>query len=610
MLLQNLLKKFLKSVSSKFPPTNSTPIFKADSGASQHYIRATDAHILQNSCPVAGPSVYLPDMEKITATHKGFLPISNLTSTATQAHVFPALKSASLLSLGQLCDDDCTILLNKYSLHVFKNLQRILFGVRNRQDGLWNISLPPPTRQFANVIIHKRTTKKDLIAFFHAACFSPTKATLLKAITNGNFSSWPGLTTENVTKYLGMTIPTAYGHLKQERQGLQSTASSADLTDHFPLHRQSIEKTHQIFVQMTPFQPTEKAYADITGCFPYMSSRGNQYFLVVYDYDSNAILVELLKSRTGADIKNAYMTIYQKLASRGCAPKTFILDNEISHELTSAFTKKQIAYQLVPPEVHRRNAAERAIQTWKRHFISGLCSVDPEFPMSEWDRLVRQGELTLNLLRNSRVNPRLSAWAYVFGPFNFNSTPLAPPGTKVVVHIKPHKRASWDPHGIEGFYTGPALHHYRCYTCYIPKTRSERITDTVTYIPSKIPIPAFDANAHLQQALDDILHIIKNPPKNMPFLTAGDEINNAIRLVAELLQRSTARQSQFNEKLDPNLVDKISSYYRQKLFRARPTMRYHLRGCRHNIRKPIPYRYRIPSITRQRQFRGCKKQIF
>ena len=65
-----------------------------------------------------------------------------------------------------------------------------------------------------------------------------------------------------------------------------------------------------------------------------------------------------------------------------------------------------------------------------------------KFPLREWDRLIPQAIITLNLCRNARVNPRISAYAYVFGPFDFNKTPLAPPGTKVVVHAKPTDRAT------------------------------------------------------------------------------------------------------------------------------------------------------------------------
>ena len=95
-------------------PSSNQFLLKADSGASQHYIRPQDCTMLQNMKDVSGPSVYLPDMTKITADRTGLLPIPHLSSSARSAHVFPNLKSASLLSLGQLCDDDCLILLNKY----------------------------------------------------------------------------------------------------------------------------------------------------------------------------------------------------------------------------------------------------------------------------------------------------------------------------------------------------------------------------------------------------------------------------------------------------------------------------------------------------------------
>ena len=77
--------------------------------------------------------------------------------------------------------------------------------------------------------------------------------------------------------------------------------------------------------------------------------------------------------------------------------------------------KENITYQLVPPQIHRPNLAERAIQTFKNHLKAGLATVDPDFPLAEWDRLIPQANITLNLLRSARVNPKLSAYAYIFG---------------------------------------------------------------------------------------------------------------------------------------------------------------------------------------------------
>jgi hypothetical protein len=81
------------------------------------------------------------------------------------------------------------------------------------------------------------------------------------------------------------------------------------------------------------------------------------------------------------------------------------------------------------------------------------------------------------------MNPKLSAWAQFNGPYNFNRTPIAPPGINVLVYIDPDSRGSWGTHAIEGHYIGPALEHYRCYQVYIPSTRAECITDTLEWLP-------------------------------------------------------------------------------------------------------------------------------
>ena len=52
--------------------------------------------------------------------------------------------------------------------------------------------------------------------------------------------------------------------------------------------------------------------------------------------------------------------------------------------------KENINYQLVPPKTHQSNAAERGVQTYKNHLKAGLASVDPTFPVKEWDRLIPQ----------------------------------------------------------------------------------------------------------------------------------------------------------------------------------------------------------------------------
>jgi hypothetical protein len=147
-----------------------------------------------------------------------------------------------------------------------------------------------------------------------------------------------------------------------------------------------------------------------------------------------------------------------------------------------------------------------------------LCSVDRDFPIHLWDRLLPQALLTLNLLRGSRINPKLSAYAQIHGTFDHNRTPLAPPGIRVMVHQKPSTRLSWGTHAIDGWYIGPALESYRCYRVWIWETRMERICDTLEWFPTKVNLPTVSNTDLILAALQDILRILQNPlpDKSLP----------------------------------------------------------------------------------------------
>jgi hypothetical protein len=143
--------------------------------------------------------------------------------------------------------------------------------------------------------------------------------------------------------------------------------------------------------------------------------------MVCYIYDCNYVKVVPMKSRSASEWVKAYDTIHQELTVKGFKPKLQTLDNEASTALKNFFTVNDIAYQLVPPHCHRRNAAEHAIRTFKEHFVAGISSVDPSFPMHLWDRLLPQAEITLNLLRTSRLHPQLSAAAHYHGLVDYNN---------------------------------------------------------------------------------------------------------------------------------------------------------------------------------------------
>ena len=125
----------------------------------------------------------------MTAHIKGLLPLQHLSTQAKMAHVFNDLKSAFLISLGRLCDDGCKIVLTKTHLEAWKDKRLVLQGLRNNNDGLWDIPLPQNSNSFSNfqthmkfsesphtckqilnVVINKKSTISNLMKFLHACC--------------------------------------------------------------------------------------------------------------------------------------------------------------------------------------------------------------------------------------------------------------------------------------------------------------------------------------------------------------------------------------------------------------------------------------------------------
>jgi hypothetical protein len=85
-------------------------------------------------------------------------------------------------------------------------------------------------------------------------------------------------------------------------------------------------------------------------------------------------------------------------------------------------------------------------------FISALSGVPNSFPINQWEELLPQTVLTLNMLRQSNVAPNILAWAYHNGSFDYNRMPIAPMGCEVKFHIKPARRKSFGEHSEDGFY--------------------------------------------------------------------------------------------------------------------------------------------------------------
>jgi hypothetical protein len=134
----------------------------------------------------------------------------------------------------------------------------------------------------------------------------------------------------------------------------------------------------------------------------------------------------------------------------------------------------------------------------------------------------------------------LSAHASLFGHYDFNRVPLAPPGTKIVGHVASEGHPTFREHGKVGWYIGPSPEHYRCYKCYFSDTMTKRDVLTVDFFPEKISFPTFTTDDYLKQTAEDMLHLLQTPRTTSatPTLAFGSPILNSYQQIAEILRRA------------------------------------------------------------------------
>ena len=109
------------------------------------------------------------------------------------------------------------------------------------------------------------------------------------------------------------------------------------------------------------------------------------------------------------------------------------MDNEASITVMIWLERNKVDAQKVSPHNHRENTAERMIETSKHHFIAGMAGTDENYPIQEWDRGVEQSQRILNMLRPCRINPKLSADAFLEGQHDYNDVPFPPLGWRMLI---------------------------------------------------------------------------------------------------------------------------------------------------------------------------------
>ena len=109
--------------------------------------------------------------------------------------------------------------------------------------------------------------------------FLPNIKILINDIKINHFVSWTGLTTDLIRKHLPLIIPTEKVNLNQEKQGLRLTKTlinpqNYDTSDEiYPSAPTPNDITHDVVYSV--ISAYDKAHMDLTGRFPYYTSRLN-----------------------------------------------------------------------------------------------------------------------------------------------------------------------------------------------------------------------------------------------------------------------------------------------------------------------------------------------
>ena len=497
----------------------------ADTGSSKILIRESDAATAHISVTNTLHPLHVQFPDGVIAQSTGTANIAlPATSTTLAAHVFPDnVLTQSLFGILDITNQGYDVTFKTSGVGIYDDQGvEIHFQPKLPADTSWTLPIVPAvdsTIDHANAVI-PLPSDSDFVKFMHASFGSPSVSTFLRALRLQWLDTIPRLTSALVSANRPNSIATALGHLDQSRQGYDSTSAikqpRKQRTDLTPIitplstdkdyvesdNETEPEEDEEQQLDSTPEPLLCKLYntcdVDASGRFPVASVSKNEYILL--SYFKGYVHAEPLPNRHHSSYIEAYKLTHEHWKKYGPIPTIFRLDNETSVPL-EAYITTFADFKFFPAGNHRANRAERAMRTWKNHFIATLASASPQFPMRHWDKLLPIAEITLNCLLPWHPNPSISAYHGLTGDkFDFRAHPIGPAGTAIVIHDKPDTRGTWQVHGTPGFYLGPALNHYRAHRCLSSHTGMERNSDTVAWFPEKTTPPTSIAPAELLHA--------------------------------------------------------------------------------------------------------------
>jgi hypothetical protein len=221
-----------------------------DSGATSGAGPEEDADKFEDTGERSTKTFMFPDQHTATATQKMMLK-HDLRDGTPEMNIVPGMHT-SLISISKMADAGYTTVLRQDGAEIYDNKTTIvkadappvITAPRCLTSRLWKMALDPQKEasergigitlkaeqasamfdmaEQANVIFDLPSSRQSFLCY-HASAGWPPKETFLSAVRHGNYTSWPKLTTTMIHRYMPDSDETIKGHIKGQRQGIQST---------------------------------------------------------------------------------------------------------------------------------------------------------------------------------------------------------------------------------------------------------------------------------------------------------------------------------------------------------------------------------------------------
>ena len=493
---------------NKAKRTPKRPI--VDSGATDSILRASDLPTSTNVITTERPlTVEMPNSDSISSIGKSAITSAGQT---INAHIF----NEKDLHLGLIAVADYTSRGLTVSFtdthHSIAKPDGTIISQTPKEPGkrLWPAAqidicqdvddARTPTASASLAI--RNESAAEIVLWASATLGNPTPSTLETACRRGYLGNYPNLTSKMIRDNWPNTLATAQGHLQMQRQGVQSTnpKQSKAQAPRDSEHGKGIIRAPRTIETSLFDRNGNVIFADATGRFPLASADGKEYILVM-SY-KNYIKPIAFANRGADTYVKAFREGIHFFKNLGHDVTSIVMDNETSKPLLRLFQEEKMSHQFVPPGIKRSNKAERAIQTFRNHFLATLGTVHKDFPLNRWDLILQHIETTLNLLHPFQDDIMKSAFEGIFGhKYDFLKHPMGPAGTLVYVFELPSTRDTWATHGEVGFLLGAAMDTYRSYNCLIKSTGNKRTTNTVQFFPEPLHMPGSSKEEQLIKVL-------------------------------------------------------------------------------------------------------------